>query len=104
MKKYYFVFGFLALTCSCTGQPGGLAGEGPTHKIDIDGKEIHLRAMKANPNSYTAYEWDIWGGLIDPSFALRNIQAIEKHTGCKVISNSVYNQGVTTTATVDCSD
>jgi hypothetical protein len=101
MKKYFFL-SVIAFTCACS--PGGFGAKGPIYKVEIDGVSVLVRQMRGSPNAYAANEENLWGGWIDPNDYVRNVKAIEKVTGCEVMLASVINQGLQTTASVDCSN
>lgn len=82
--------------------PGGMLATGEIHHLVIDGVPHAVQAMPGTTNGWAAEKDDVWGGLIDPADYERNIRAIEKQTGCKVVRETIANQGLRTTAAVRC--
>lgn len=71
--------------------------------VMIDGEEFAVRQQgeanyQAVPNDVRPYNTM----TLDARAAPKNIRAIEKHTGCKVIAESIQNRGVHTVAAVAC--
>lgn len=99
MKKIILFLSIVVLS-GCA--PGGMLATGEVHRLAIDGVSHTVQAMPGTSNGWAASKDDIWGGLIDPADYERNIRAIEKQTGCKVIKETVTNQGMRTTASVKC--
>lgn len=76
-----------------------------THLVDIDGTEFMVRRLPGRDTSYHAVinqpdSTTVW--TRDPSLSSRNVRAIEKHTGCQVIRETIENREVHTFAAVQC--
>lgn len=85
---------FLLLGCATTGEKVDVTVEGIPHVV---------KKMKAE-GGWMAHEKDLWGGFIDPKSYKLNVLAIEKVTGCKVDPYTISNQGMATTAFVECAE
>lgn len=70
-------------------------------EVTVEGVPHVVYEMKAN-KSYKAFEQDLTGGFRDPNDYRQNVMAIEKVSGCRVVPETVTNQGLQTTALVEC--
>ena len=72
-------------------------------EVSVDGVTHVVGKMRGEAdNNYVAQWKNLWGGRINPNIYVRNIKAIELVSGCKVINNSIVNQGLVTMASVEC--
>jgi hypothetical protein len=88
------------LLCACT--PAGPFSSAPTHRLSIDGQMWQVQQMPAGKDTWAANKEDPWGGWLDPRDYQRNVRAIEQVSGCKVVRETISNQGMNTTAAVSC--
>jgi hypothetical protein len=101
MKKLLFLT--LLFLWGCT--PAGLISNSPVHHVTVNNVPVQVQKMAGSDNdAWAAAKDDFWGGFVDPKDYERNIIAIEKVTGCKVVGNTVTNAGMRTTALVYCTN
>jgi len=72
------------------------------HQVEVDGVPHLVQKMPGTENGWAAHQTNIWGGFIDPNDYLMNVKAIEKYTGCHVVKETILNQGMRTSASVEC--
>ena len=69
--------------------------------VSIEGVD-HVVFRKTALNTYLASTKSLKGGPVDATVFIRNVQAIETVTNCKLNPLSIVNKGLTTLAAVDC--
>ncbi len=88
----------LALIISSCAPAGPLGGQ----VINIhEGKDIYQVQELPGGHGYAASKIQYWG-FIDPRDYQQNVKEIEKVTHCKVIRETIVNEGQVTRAAVDC--
>lgn len=101
MKKYFCFLCFLMLlTSSCT--PAGPLSDAKVLTTEINHTSYDVQKIRQKKNGWAANPSNIWGGFIDPEIYIFNIKAIEKVSGCKVLRDTIINQGLNTMAAVSC--
>lgn len=77
-----------------------------TSLVTIDGREFMVRPLPGREDAWHAVLNRVEGSHLftaDPALSLMNVRAIEKHTGCRVIRETIDNREINTFAAVDCS-
>lgn len=101
-REYFTSLAPLALLVGCT---DGLAVEYDSkQEVIIEGVPHVVFTMVAGKDNYQAREKSWMGGAIDPNDYRQNILAIEAVSGCEVDMGTVTNQGLVTTASVNCNE
>lgn len=96
----------LAAALSLSACAGSQSFYDDTHLVAIDGRDFMVRQLPGRPSGYHAVINKPEGSTIftaDPALATSNVRAIERHTGCEVIPETIDNRGINTFAAVACS-
>jgi hypothetical protein len=99
MRKFIIAMCLLTLS-GCA--PAGPLATGKIYHTTVDGIPHDVQRMAGAEDGWAANKSDVLGGRINPADYLRNIRAIEKVSGCKVVAGTVVNLGMNTQALVKC--
>lgn len=99
MKHLLLLLSAAALA-ACT--PAGIFSAAPVEETYVDGTRMLVQKMAATDSAFGAQRADIMTHTLVNSDYLLNVRAIEQHTGCAVIRETIVHMGAVTQAAVDC--
>jgi hypothetical protein len=103
LYKLIFISLLIPLLAGCTAA-GMVIAEEPAHRVNIDGRTILVKQLPETESEWAAHCEEAWNGNGKTHDYFSNIQAIEKHTGCRVIENTINHDGAVSTASVICGE